>query len=496
MKYFRNTSNQAVMYKGKKIMPFETILLDDHGFPTRSEYTYNEEKLLALDDDIAAASKKAKEDLDAVAKETKENLDAVTKEVNEGIAKNRQNIDNASKKAAEDLSNVSGQLDNYIKENVTSLTKDIRTAITNIVGDVDNLNDYMCGLETCIETVEARAGDAVSIANTANTNATTATTTATNAATAAATAQSTANTAKTNAATALTCATDAATAASTAKTRAADAQLKADQAYTYADTANSNANTAKSCANTAKTNAANAATAASTAQSTANTAKTNAATALTCATDAMTEAKSKVTLATLDTRLSAEETKTRDLVTACTSKTTFDMGSYKPTYNNTCLHKSDGKPVEFFSTSCCYPLTIAPGLYLGTIPSKYCYTMCNIPVGKSWCYENTSSRNGNIIITGSGTCTNEKGCILFEICPIICTKRKYPFTSATSCCAIYEIDADSAKKSYIRVNTYFTYQTSCSWKTMTNNPYACVKTCLEAFAKCSVCISNTLTRLQ
>lgn len=155
MKYFRNTSKQAIMYKGKKIMPFETILLDDHGFPTRSEYTYNEEKLLALDDDIEAASKKAKED----------------------------------------LSNVSDQLDNYIKENVTSLTKDIRTAITNITGDVDNLSEYLCGLETCIENVEARAGDAVSIANTANTNATTANTAATNAATVA-------NTAKTNAATA------------------------------------------------------------------------------------------------------------------------------------------------------------------------------------------------------------------------------------------------------------------------------------------------------
>lgn len=52
MTYFTNTTKSDITYKGKAIKSGETIMLDDHGFPSKGEYTYAEEKLLSLDDNI------------------------------------------------------------------------------------------------------------------------------------------------------------------------------------------------------------------------------------------------------------------------------------------------------------------------------------------------------------------------------------------------------------------------------------------------------------
>lgn len=98
----------------------------------------------------------------------------------------------------------------------------------------------------------------------------------------------------------------------------------------------------------------------------------------------MAEAKSKVTLATLDTRLCAEEAKTKDLVTACTSKTTltlnnnFDYGSAIKKDEIiafilcNCDPKKSYKDLICKTIVSCFPLKCVynkfePGLYLGDI---------------------------------------------------------------------------------------------------------------------------------
>lgn len=124
MTYFTNTSNKDITYRGMTIRPMESILLDDHGFPTKGEVFYTEEKLLALDDSIAEASKKAKEDL--------------------------------------------GDLDDRIEKKVTSLTGDLVTAITNITGDVENLNKYTSGMASDIEAAQEASKTANENADRAN----------------------------------------------------------------------------------------------------------------------------------------------------------------------------------------------------------------------------------------------------------------------------------------------------------------------------------------
>ena len=188
-----------------------------------------------------------------------------------------------------------------------------------------------------------------------------------------------------------------------------------------------------------------------------------------------------VTLAQVDTRLEEVECRITNLVTSANSKKTFDLGSYGPVYDEKCLHKTDGKPVEFFYTCCCYPVNIEPGLYLGKLPNGG-MKGAEFSVGDTWTWS-------------GGSYKNEKGCILTRIEPHFSYKCIYNFESY--CGAIYEIDEKAAKNSYVIVETSFDACRNCGWKSQINKPYSCVKNCFEAFEKNnSVCLSGNLIKLQ
>ncbi len=206
------------------------------------------------------------------------------------------------------------------------------------------------------------------------------------------------------------------------------------------------------------------------------------------------EISKAVTLAQVDARLEEIECKTKTLVTSCTSKAVFDLGSYSPIYNEACLHRTDGMPVELFCTSCCFPLNIEPGLYLGNLPGIVDCCICNIPLGAKWDY--VCCLNSNCCYS---TC-HEQAYLRFSVQPTICYKTRYMFCGGSG--SIYEIDEEAAKKSHVYVVTMLKEKNrpkSCSaykWTCQINEPYECVKNCLQDIDTLSVCLSGTMTRLQ
>ncbi len=201
-----------------------------------------------------------------------------------------------------------------------------------------------------------------------------------------------------------------------------------------------------------------------------------------------------VTLAQVDERLEEIECRTKTLVTSCTSKTVVDLGCFGPVYDEAKLHKTDGKPVEFFCIVCCYPLnTIEPGLYLGNIGATTCINT-TFPLGDQWSYCNNGTKKC------MGSCANQPGCLQTIIEPHICSKNVYCFSSAG---AIYEIDEETSRGSYVVIQTRLYCKSCCldsngmcRWLNQKNKTYNCVKACFEDFANCKIDLSGTLTRLQ
>lgn len=202
------------------------------------------------------------------------------------------------------------------------------------------------------------------------------------------------------------------------------------------------------------------------------------------------EVSNAVTAAQFDARLEEIECKTNELATSA-SKPAFDLGSISPIYDEACLHRTDGRPVELFSTACCFPLNIEPGLYLGRLPENSKSSVSNISLGDVWEFLDKDNKY-------CGSCSAQPVCFEFSVRPALCYKTRYCFCGGG---AIFEIDEEAAKMSYVCVCTTLKEQNAPDsrgcyhWGKQINKPFECVKKCFDFFDTWSVCLSCSLTRL-